>query len=126
MISVTHELSSDIDNLELAIFADEHIGDPFCDMKYLRERIEYVKSNDNVYCLLNGDIMDNATTTSVGDTYTQIYSPEQQIDLITELFLPIKDKILGITKGNHEHRSYKKEGIDVMKFVARNLGLADR
>jgi hypothetical protein len=122
MISIIHDLSSEIENLELVIFSDEHIGDPFCDMNFLKERIEYVKNNENVYCLLNGDIMDNATTTSVGDTYSQTYSPDQQIDIATELFMPIKDKILGITKGNHEHRTYKKEGIDIMKAVARNLG----
>ena len=60
------DLPSEIKELELHIFADEHIGDEHCDMKRLLERIEYVKNTENAYCIMNGDILDNATKTSIG------------------------------------------------------------
>lgn len=120
------DLPSELQQLELHIFADEHIGDEYSDMKRLLERIEYVKNTANAYCIMNGDIMDNATRTSIGDTYTQEFNPMEQLQRATELFSPIKDKILCITHGNHENRTYKKEGINLSRLIANQLGLADR
>lgn len=126
MKSVKIELSENLKELEIISFGDEHIGDPHCDMKDIESRIEYVKNTPNAYCILGGDIMDNATKTSIGDTYTQTMSPMQQIDYVTSLFEPIKDKIIGAVLGNHELRSYKKEGIDPMRCICDRLGIADR
>lgn len=120
------DLSQDIDQLELHTFADEHIGDEHCDVKRLLERIEYVKNTPNAYCIMNGDILDNATKTSIGDTYTQEFNPMGQLEKAVEMFSPIKDKILCITHGNHENRTYKKEGINLSCLIANQLGLADR
>lgn len=120
------DLPKDLEEVEIILFADEHIGDPGCDMKYLQKRIDYVANTPNAYCILGGDLMDNATKTSIGDTYTQTMSPMQQIDYITELFKPIKKKILCAVLGNHENRTYKKEGIDPMRCVCDRLGCAER
>lgn len=120
------DLPSELQSLELHVFADEHIGDEHCDMKRLLERIEYVKNTENAYCILNGDILDNATKTSIGDTYAQEFNPMEQLRRATELFSPIKDKILCITHGNHENRTYKKEGINLSDLISAQLGLTDR
>ena len=126
MRNIKIDLSKEINNLDVYIFADEHIGDPHANIKYLKERIEYVKTHPNAYAILNGDLMDNATKTSVSDSYSQDYNPQQQMDMLVEMFKPIKNKILCITQGNHEARTYKKEGIDIMKNVAGRLGLDNR
>ena len=120
------DLPQDIPALEIHTFADEHIGDEHCDMERLLERIEYVKNTPNAYCIMNGDILDNATRTSLGDTYTQVFNPMEQLHRAVELFEPIKDKILCITHGNHENRTYKKEGINLSCLIAKQLGLDDR
>ena len=112
--------------VEIHTFADEHIGDELSDIKRVQKRIDYVKNTPHAYCILNGDIIDNATKTSIGDTYTQILSPMEQLSLATELFSPIKDKILLITHGNHENRTYRKEGINLSCLLATQLGLTDR
>ena len=119
------DLPQDISLLEIHTFADEHIGDEFCDIKRLMERIEYVKNTPNAYCIMNGDILDNATKTSIGDTYTQEFNPMEQLKRANELFLPIRDKILCITHGNHENRSYKNDGINLSFLIAKQLGLED-
>ena len=120
------DLPREIESLELHTFADEHIGDEHSDIKRVLERIEYVKNTPNAYCIMNGDIMDNATKTSIGDTYTQVFNPMEQLAKAVELFEPIKDKILCITHGNHENRTYKKEGINLSRLIANQLGLEDR
>lgn len=120
------DLPRELERVELHTFADEHLGDEQCDVKRLLQRIEYVKNTPNAYCILNGDIIDNATRTSIGDTYAQELNPMEQLQRAVELFAPIKDKILCITHGNHENRTYKKEGINLSSLIARQLGLADR
>lgn len=120
------DLSSELKQIELHTFADEHIGDQHSDVKRVLQRIEYVKNTPNAYCILNGDIIDNATKTSIGDTYTQVFNPMEQLERATEIFEPIKDKILCITHGNHENRTYKKEGINLSRLLATQLGLTDR
>ncbi|MBE6618402.1 MAG: hypothetical protein E7626_01295 [Ruminococcaceae bacterium] len=120
------DLSAELKSIELHVFADEHLGDEYCDIKRLIERIEYVRDTPNAYCILNGDILDNATKTSIGDTYTQEFNPMEQLQKAVELFEPIKDKILCITHGNHENRTYKKEGINLSYLLAAQLGLSDK
>ncbi len=120
------ELPRELEQVELHIFADEHIGDLQSDLKRLMSRIEYVKNTPNAYCILNGDIIDNATKTSVGDTYMQEFNPMEQIKRAVEIFSPIKDKILAITHGNHENRTYKNEGINLSSLIAAQLGLSDK
>lgn len=120
------DLPRELESLELHTFADEHIGDEHSDIKRVIQRIEYVKNTPNAYCIMNGDIMDNATRTSIGDTYTQEFNPMEQLARAVELFEPIKDKILCITHGNHENRTYKKEGIDLSRLIANQLGLEDK
>lgn len=120
------DLSSELKSIELHTFADEHLGDEYCDVKRLIERIEYVRDTPNAYCILNGDILDNATRTSIGDTYTQEFNPMEQLQKAVEMFEPLKDKILCITHGNHENRTYKKEGINLSCLLAAQLGLSDK
>lgn len=120
------DLSKDFDRVELYIFADEHIGDPHSNIAYLKERINYVKDTPNCFAILDGDIINNATKTTIGDVYNQKVPPDSQIAMATELFNPIKDKILCITLGNHESHTFKREGIDPMLVIANNLGVTDK
>ena len=126
MKTIKIDLPRELSLIELHIFADLHIGDEQCDIKRLLNRIEYVKNTPNAYCILNGDIIDNATKTSIGDTYAQKLSPMRQIEKAVEIFSPIKGKILCVTHGNHENRTYKNEGINLSALIARELGLSDR
>ena len=120
------DLPSELKYIELHVFADEHLGDEHCDIKRLIQRIEYVRDTPNAYCILNGDILDNATRTSIGDTYTQEFNPMEQLQKAVDMFEPLKDKILCITHGNHENRTYKKEGINLSYLLATQLGLSDK
>lgn len=125
MKTVKTTLSPDLKEIELHLFADEHIGDACCDIPRLKERIDYVASTPNAYCILNGDILDYASRSSIGDIETRELNIMAQLERAIELFSPIKDKILCITNGNHENRAYKKEGIDISKMIAMQLGLVD-
>lgn len=120
------DLPKELAEVELHIFADEHIGDEHCDLERLKERIKYIAETPNAYCVLNGDILDNATKTSIGDTYTQEFNPMEQLRIAVELFSPIAGKILVLTHGNHENRTYRKEGINLSYLLSAQLGLTDK
>lgn len=120
------DLPSNLKNIEIEIFSDLHIGSRKCNMSLIRDRIDRVKNNENVYCVLLGDIINNSTKTSVGDVYDEPLSPMDQMKLACSLFEPIKDKILAITAGNHERRSYKQDGTDLTWFLARELRIEDK
>lgn len=125
MKCVTNDLNVKGD-LRIEIFSDLHIGSKKCDEKLIRERIKQVAENKNTYCILLGDIINNSTRDSVGDVYEEPLSPMQQIKHALMLFEPIKDKILGVCSGNHERRSYKKEGVDLLYFFCSELGITDK
>ena len=119
---IAADLSRELDYIELHIFSDWHIGDVNCKMDEIEAEIEEVKSKPNAYCILNGDLVNNATKASVSDMYAETMSPQEQIDLLCELLMPIKDKILMITRGNHEKRTSRESGIDLSAVVAGMLG----
>lgn len=124
VIKVT--LPRTLKDIEIRIFSDLHIGDKHCDLESIKCEIDYVAQTTNCYAILNGDIVNNATKTSVSDSYAGLLSPMEQLALYVELFEPIKDKILVMTQGNHENRTYLKEGVDLTQVVAQQLGLKDR
>lgn len=119
-------LPRNIDQLELHLFADEHIGDDNCDIPRLKERIQKVKDNPNAYCILNGDIMDFTSRSSIGDVEARELNIMEQVQTVIDLFEPIKDKIICITNGNHEERGYRKEGLDITRLIAMQLDKGDQ
>lgn len=126
MKAIKVTLSRELKNLEIITFADLHLGDRYCDVDSIRKDIEYVKNNKEVYCILNGDILNNSTKASVGDVYSETLTPMDQLQRAIALFEPIKDKILAVTSGNHEARTWKTDGIDLMSLMCMQLGISDR
>lgn len=114
------------DSIELHPMADLHIGDFNCDYKGILERIDYIKRTPNAYCILDGDLMDVAIATSIGDTYGASIQPMEQLKHCVGLFEPIRDKILAVLSGNHENRVYKADGIDLTELMCSQLGIVSK
>ena len=126
MNSVSIELPRSIKQLRIETFADVHLGDKECDMKLLHERIKAVQEDDNCYCILNGDLIDNATKSSIGDIYSNTMTPMEQMKACMGLFEPVKDKIISVAGGNHEARTYRLEGIDLTLFLVNEFKIEPR
>lgn len=123
---IKHNFSGKGRNVRIIPLGDTHIGDPNSDINLLKQTINYILDNEDTYTVLMGDLIDNATTFSVGDTYEARFSPMQQIQLICDLLRPLAEegKIMGILEGNHERRTEKMAGIRPMQFAAAELGLS--
>ena len=126
MRCVTADYPTEWQDARVYILSDLHIGDPNADMNAVHERVNQIADDPHGLCILNGDIMNTAIRTGVSDIYAEIVPPMEQIKMATELFKPIKDKIIGGDTGNHENRVYKTDGSDMMRFVCRDLGIEEK
>lgn len=93
--------------------ADLHIGAKNCMYKELKETIEYIKNNDNVYFTIGGDLLDNAVLTGKNlGIFDNQMTPIEQVNYAVNMFKDIMDKCLCIIPGNHEDRSEKVTSIN--------------
>lgn len=120
------DLPKELDKIEIHPLADLHIGDAMCKYSDIVKELEHIKATPNCYCILDGDLMDTAIKSSIGDTYGANLQPMEQLKACVELFAPIKDKILAVASGNHENRVYKQDGVDLTALMCSQLGIADR
>ena len=111
----------DSKSVELIPLGDYHVGNPFFMEEKFKKTIEYVKSHKNCYVLLMGDMIENITTYSVGEIYEQKMNPDEQIEYNINALYPIRDKILGVLKGNHEARTEYRTSINPAKLIAVGL-----
>lgn len=123
---IKRDLGEQFKEIKLLCLSDFHIGDELCNLKLIKAVLNDIKESPNTFIILNGDLMDNATSSSVGDTYGASMTPTEQILYLCDLLEPIKDRILCITGGNHEHRTRKESGIDITRIAAKQLGIEDR
>lgn len=126
MRTVKVELDKSLDSIEIYTLADWHIGDKYCNISEIKDTLNYIKNTPNAYAILNGDLMNNATKQSVSDCYAEEMKPQEQLQTLCDLIEPIKDKVLFITQGNHEARTYKTDGIDLTAIMAKQLGIYDK
>lgn len=114
------------ESIEVHPMSDLHLGDIHSDFKSIMEKIEHIKNTPNAYCILDGDLMDSAIASSIGDTYGASLQPMEQMRQCVNIFAPIKDKILAVLPGNHEHRIYKTDGLDITEIMCSQLGIVDK
>ncbi len=119
-------LSPTLTEVMIIVLSDLHYGNPYCSIKHFQRTIDFIKNNDNCYCFLNGDLCEAVTKSSKGDVYMQKTTPQGQRDDVIIMLDDIKDKILGVTTGNHEQRIYNETGVDLTKDIAEALDVPYR
>ena len=107
--------------IRIALLFDVHYGNFAHKHEKFLSYINWIKNTPNVYAVLGGDLMENAIDDGRGMTYDQDKPPASQFEDMARLLAPISHKILCSTTGNHENRTYKRTGIDVMKLLAEKL-----
>lgn len=124
MIAVRHSLPGR--SIKVYCIADVHIGDALCDMDGIRALVRKIENDRDSYCVLCGDLFNNAVIGSPSDVYGELMTPQEQLNAGVKLLSPIKDKILGVVGGNHEARTKKQTGIDLTAVLCTLLGIEDR
>ena len=120
---IQHEFYDGHD-IEIVPTYDVHIGNPFCMEKEFISFIKETKETPNRYLIIGGDLIENGTRSSVGDSvFEQTMPPAQQKEEAINILMPVKDRILCLLSGNHEGRSKKDAGLSPMYDIAAALGL---
>ncbi len=109
----------------LVVFGCVHIGHRNADLKLAKQYVDFVKKH-NGYALLLSDNFENAIPKKGHMMFDQIYTPQEQLDLGEELFMPIKKNIVGMVQGNHSNRTRHEAGIDMDYQLAKALGLKNK
>lgn len=125
-VNLNKEKGKTIKNITILPIADVHIGDKLCNLKLFKEVLQRIKDEPNTYTIINGDLCNMALKNSKSDVYSDSLSPMQQVITMVDYLEPIKEKILVIATGNHEDRTQKETNIDVMRLIARELGIEER
>lgn len=100
-----------------------HIGAEEFDLPRFLEWRAWVEETPQARVLLVGDVLEMALRNSVGDVYTQALSPEAQLWEAYDLLWPLRQRIWGITEGNHEGRVAREVGLHPGQWLALALGV---
>lgn len=126
MVTIKRTIEGDFNEIVLYPIADTHWADPHSNHKRIMEDIAYIRDTPNVFCILNGDLMNCAIRNSISDCYGETLSPMQELAKCVEIFAPIAHKVICVVPGNHEERHYKTNGIDITRLFCRELHIEDR
>lgn len=113
------------DKIKIACVSDVHCGALEHMEKEWKQFIKQIQDDPSLYLILNGDLINNNTRSSVGSPWDDIIRPREQKRLMVEYLTPIKDRILCVTSGNHERRSLKDADNDPTYDIMAKLDLED-
>lgn len=109
--------------IKIACLADVHFGALEHMNKEWEDFCKSVLSNPSMYLILDGDLINNNTRSSVGSPWDDIIRPREQKKRMVEYLLPLKNRILCGTSGNHERRSLKDADDDPTYDIFTKLDL---
>lgn len=113
------------ETIKIHVLSDLHYGHKACDARQLS--LDLANLNGD-YILGLGDWLDSIVTSDLkryqksSDATKGDAILDEQVDNLTALFLPHKDRILGIAEGNHEAHILRLCGTNPAKRIAANLG----
>lgn len=84
-----------------------------------------IQKDANKKIILAGDLINNATRSSVSNVFEETMRPMEQKKRMVEYLSPIRDRILCAVSGNHERRSGKDADDDPMYDIMSKLDLED-
>lgn len=112
-------------NKDLTIYpiSDVHLGASEHMEREWSDFCVRILSEPNSYVILGGDLINNATRSSVSNIFEECLRPREQKRIMAEMLSPIKSKILCAVTGNHERRSAKDADDDPTYDIMCKLDL---
>ena len=117
---IRHKFDKD---LTIYPISDVHLGALEHQQKEWERFCKSVLDNPNAYITLGGDLINNATRSSVSNIFEEVMRPREQKNRMVEYLEPIKDRILCAVEGNHERRSGKDADDSPMYDIMAKLDI---
>ena len=102
---IVHDLGPN--DITIIPVADVHLGAAEHMERAWEEFVNKVKDTPNVYLTLGGDLINNATRSSVSNIFEEKMRPSEQKKIMAKMLEPLRDRIICGVTGNHERRSGK-------------------
>lgn len=122
---VVHKLDKDIDSINIYPLGDLHIGSENFDERAWQKWKQVVLNDVSGYIVIVGDMVDNGLKNSKTNSYGAALRPREQKEWLKRELEPLKDKILGACRGNHEERSVNDTDDCPLYDVMAKLDLED-
>jgi len=115
-------------NHKIYMFSDLHEGSILKDKSGVNDMINAILSDRNSYAICGGDLIEGIT---IDDKRYQFDQNDPKSPSVADQYLnaaeelrPIKDRLLGILEGNHDHKFSRKGYGDFVKtIVCKTLGV---
>ena len=104
----------------IMLMSDVHIGSAQCDTATLINHIKLLKHIPNLYTIIHGDLMEFAISQRMLDAVlNQTGSVQEQARVYQAILHDLGSKVLAVCSGNHDERSARMCGVDVVEFLLR-------
>lgn len=110
-------------DLDIIPVSDVHLGAAEHLWKEWEDFRNKVLASPNTYLVLGGDLINNATRSSVSNVFEETIRPRDQKKMMAAMLEPLRDRILCAVTGNHERRSGKDADDDATYDILCKLDL---
>ena len=118
-------ISHKFDNTDIEIWpiSDVHLGAAEHNAEAWAAFCREIEQRPNAYVILGGDLINNATRSSVSNIFEKTMRPREQKKRMVEMLRPLRDKVLCAVSGNHERRGLKDADDDPTYDILCKLDL---
>ena len=118
-------ISHKFDNRDIEIWpiSDVHLGAAEHNAEAWAAFCREIEQRPNAYVILGGDLINNATRSSISNIFEETMRPKEQKKHMVEMLRPLRDKVLCAVSGNHERRGLKDADDDPTYDILCKLDL---
>ena len=118
-------ISHKFDNRDIEIWpiSDVHLGAAEHNAEAWAAFCREIEQRPNAYVILGGDLINNATRSSISNIFEETMRPKEQKKRMVEMLRPLRDKVLCAVSGNHERRGLKDADDDPTYDILCKLDL---
>ena len=118
-------ISHKFDNRDIEIWpiSDVHLGAAEHNSEAWAAFCREIEQRPNAYVILGGDLINNATRSSISNIFEETMRPKEQKKRMVEMLRPLRDKVLCAVSGNHERRGLKDADDDPTYDILCKLDL---
>lgn len=116
------EIDIETDKAFAIVFSsDWHLGSKGVDYASFLKHIKMISSIPELLAGILGDVTDNFVKNKhKSGMFEALFSPQDQQDVVKEIFSQLGRNVIFKTSGNHDNWSFGEAGIDYAKYIYKN------
>jgi predicted phosphodiesterase len=113
------------EQIQIIPVGDIHLGSPNCNLKYLKDTLDYIAKTPDCYVIGMGDYIESILPKdSRFDPSQDFKIIDEYVENMKQILLPIREKILCLLTGNHEYHLHTDGYGDITMRLSKELQVA--